>query len=103
MPKTKTTWKVVAPGIRHNSRSKEYEALGTFYIGSFKSIAAAKKAKAEFTEAVIAMRDKLRGTKPEKKRPASTKTAAKPRTKKPATSVSDAKAEAEEKDAKASA
>jgi hypothetical protein len=41
-------FKSVAPGIRTNSASKKFEVLVTKFVGSFDSLAAAKKARERF-------------------------------------------------------
>jgi hypothetical protein len=41
-------FKSVAPGIRTNSASKRFEVLVTRFVGSFESLAAAKKARERF-------------------------------------------------------
>ena len=45
-------FKSVAPGIRTNSASKKFEVLVTKFVGSFDSLAAAKKARERFISKV---------------------------------------------------
>jgi len=49
------------PGIRFNSRSKKYEPLATFFLGSFDSIAQATKVRESFIRKVDLIRKPKNG------------------------------------------